>query len=131
MVRVADGMVAAAAEAGGDHDEAAKIAARLADQLLKLGPKEKVNIAVIRLANRGQSQAGDKAASEISDKLAGALHASQRWKLVERIDLQAILEEKDLIRAESDTQAILADPRLQKRLAGADYLILGGVSSGR
>ena len=66
--------------------------------------------------------------TNLSETLSAALHEKGKWQVVERIDLAAILNEKDLIRAESDTDAILNDPRLRKRLLGADYLVIGGVT---
>jgi hypothetical protein len=128
LVSVADGSLAATARGAGSSRSIPRLADDLAGQLIDDGPKRAVRIAVIALRDRSKSDTGRAAAAELSDSLSAALHEKGKWQVVERIDLAAILNEKDLIRAQSDAAAILNDPRLRKRLVGADYLVLGGVT---
>jgi hypothetical protein len=129
LVSVADGSLAATARGAGSSRSIPRLADDLAGQLIDDGPKRAVRIAVIALRDRSKSDTSRAAAAELSDSLSAALHEKGKWQVVERIDLAAILNEKDLIRAQSDAEAILNDPRLRKRLVGADYLVLGGVTA--
>jgi hypothetical protein len=82
-------------------------------------------LAVATLRDRTGSAKSRPVVEALTDKLAGALVAAGHFDVKERVNLRAILEERDL-----EAAALVENPRVREKLAGIDYLILGGVAAG-
>ncbi len=123
MISVADGSGVGSATVQGSVDGLAPLAKDLAAQLTRSPVRKGEPIAFITLRNRSKSALGSIMADEIADKVAGALIAARWFDVKERIDLRAILDEKDL-----DTAGIVKDEDVRQKLAGVKYIIIGGVT---
>ena len=47
-----------------------------------------------------------------------------------RVDVKAILFEKDFQQAQLDSADVLKDPRIRPKIASVDYVVIGGVTVG-
>ncbi len=80
-------------------------------------------IAVIGLRNRSGTGEGKTIADELADKIQGALIDTGWFDVKERIDLRGVLNEQEL-----ETAGIVGNKDAQKKLAGAKYVVTGGVT---
>lgn len=80
-------------------------------------------IAVVSLRNRSRTNQGKIIADELADKVQGALIDTGWFDVKERIDLRAVLDEKDL-----DTAGIVKNDSVRKKLSGVKYIVIGGVT---
>ena len=81
------------------------------------------SIAVVSLRNRSGTSQGKTIADELADKVTGSLIDSGWFDVKERIDLRAVLDEKEL-----ETAGILKNENVRKKLAGVKYIVIGGVT---
>ena len=81
------------------------------------------SIAVVSLRNRSSTDHGRTVADELADKLTGDLVSLDWFKVKERLDLRAILDEKDLEKA-----AIVKNAAVKKKLANIKYIVVGGLT---
>lgn len=123
VLDVATGSAVRAATAVGSRLQLDDIATRIvADLELELGMAgSTVAVAVFR--SRGGSQPAIAIARELADKVAGKLILLKTIQVKERIELGAILDERDLQAA-----GLIDNPDLRKRLEGVDFLIIGAIS---
>ena len=125
IVKVSDGSAVAQAGGGSGSDDlknlASVLARRLRGEVLVKGEP----IAVVSLRNRSGSAIGRVIADEIADKLTGELIGTKWFAVKDRIDLRAILDEKDL-----EKSKIVRSLEVQRKLAGVKYIVVGGVTAG-
>jgi len=123
MISVDDGSGVGSATIQGDVNGLAPLAKDLAGQLTLSPARKGETVAFVSLRNRNKSAIGSVIADEIADKVTGALIAARWFEVKERIDLRAILDEKDL-----DTAGIVKNENVRKKLAGVKYIVIGGVT---
>ncbi len=125
LVRVADGAVMAGASHRGQSDALDELARSLVEALVHeyraTGRAE--SVAVVSLRDRSGTPEGQMVADELADKLTDALLKRSEMSVRERIDLRALLDERDL-----EAAAIVHSPPVRGRLGGTDCVVLGGVS---
>jgi curli biogenesis system outer membrane secretion channel CsgG len=123
IIGVSDGVGVASASGeatGGKLDVLAKgLAGKLKEGMVVKGE----SVAVVSLRNRSGTTQGKVIADELADKVQGALIDTGWFDVKERIDLRAVLDEKDL-----DTAGIVKNENVRKKLAGVKYIIIGGVT---
>jgi len=123
LVRVSDGAIMASASDYDELDDLDDLAESLADDLEDGKAKEGKAVAVASLRNRTGSKQCRQLADELQEKLIGELTNSGYFVMRERLELRAILDEKDL-----ESSSVVRNPKVQSKLANVDYLLLGGVS---
>lgn len=124
VIRVADGTAVCQAGGRARPDDLQALARTLVEKLKEGMPVRGESIAVASLRNRSGSESGRVISDEMADKIAGALIDSKWFEVKERIDLRAIMEEKDL-----DTAAIINNPKVRTKLGGIKYLVIGGATA--
>lgn len=124
IIRVSDGSAISQATGTGTSDDLGSIA-QLAVNKLNADDIHGESIAVASLRNRNGSSASQVIADELGDKITGSLIAAGDFDVKERIDLRAILDEKDLELAEIVTES----PQVRQKLSGIKYLVVGGVTA--
>ena len=75
------------------------------------------------LRNRSGTKDARVVADELADKLTGALVSLNWFKVKERLDLRAILDEKDLGEA-----AVVKNDAVKKKLTNVKYVVVGAVT---
>ena len=123
LVSVADGSIIASST---NYDELADLddlADDLADDLEGGKAIKGKAIAVASLRNRSETDQCKQIADELLQKIEGELVSQGYFSVRERLELRSILDEKDL-----ESSSVVKNPKVQKKLAGVDYLLLGGVS---
>ena len=123
LVRTADGAAIGQASGRARLSELEYLAQALAEKLRDDALVKGESVAVVTLRNRDGTPQGRAAAEELADKVAGALIATRWFQVHERIDLRAILDEKDLEAAD-----IVKNPKVAEKLAGAKLIVIGGVT---
>lgn len=123
LVRVSDGTVVAKASGDDDLDDLDDLADNLADDLEDGQAKRGKAIAVATLRSRTDSDQCRQLTDELQQKLIGKLTDAEYFVVRERLELRAILDEKDL-----ESSSVVKNPKVQSKLANVDYLLLGGVS---
>ncbi len=128
LVRVRDAAVVASASGRAAPARLDGLARSLSKELSTTRLPDGAKVAVVTFRNRSETRAGKATASELADKLSGALQAAGTWRMHERIDLSKVLDEKDFALSQGNSAKLLAKPEMQRRLAGVDYLVVGAVS---
>ncbi|HUT61348.1 MAG TPA: CsgG/HfaB family protein [Phycisphaerae bacterium] len=128
LVAVSDGSIVAQASGTSSQGRIGLLAESLANTLRKSGVGEGKSVAVLTMRNRGGTQDGAVACEEISDRLTNALVDLHWYRVRERVNVKAILDEKDFQTSQMDSTQILQNPRIRESITGVDYVILGGVS---
>ena len=123
LVSVADGSIVASASDYDELDDLDDLADNLADDLEGGKTTKGQSVAVATLRNRTGTKQCKQIADELHEKIAGELTTQGYFKVQERLELRAILDEKDL-----ESSSVVKNPKVRKKLAGVDYLLLGGVS---
>ncbi len=123
IVRISDGTAVASASASGKSDELSTLAETLADTLKRSMPEENLPVAVATLRDRTGTTQGRQFSDELVDKVANALVDLQWFDVKERIDLRAILDERDL-----ESSDIVKNPKVIEKLSSVDYLVIGGIT---
>jgi hypothetical protein len=126
IIRVSDGTAVSEASGRCRADDLQSLAKALVEKLKEDMLVKDETIAVGSLRNRSGDEAGKVVADEAADKIAGALISAKWFEVKERIDLRALLEEKDL-----ETASIVQNPKLKQKLGGIKYLLIGGVTVSR
>lgn len=126
IIRVSDGSAVGEATARTRFDELDALAKALAEKLRDDFIVKGEPIAVISLRNRSGDDRGRSVAAEVADKLMGALIATKWFDVKERIDLRALVDEKDL-----DGAGIVRYPKVRGKLAGVRFVIIGGVTTSK
>jgi hypothetical protein len=124
IIRVSDGTAVSSASGQCKADDLQSLANALVDKLRADMLVKDESVAVGSLRNRSGTEAGKIVADEVADKIAGALIATKWFQVKERIDLRAILDEKDL-----ETADIVQNPKLKRKLGNIKYLVIGGVTA--
>lgn len=104
------------------------MAKSLAEKFQQGMPAKGKSIAVLTFRNRSKNEKCAVACEELSDKLTGALIETKWFSVKARIDVKAILDEKDFQAAQLDSADILKDPRIRARITGVEYIVIGGVT---
>ena len=123
LVRASDGTVVAGATGQARREQLEPLAAALAGKLKEGVLVKGETVAVATLANRSGTDGCRVVADELADKTTGALVALGWFDVKERIGLRALLDEKEL-----DSAEIVKNPKVQGRLAGVKFLVIGGVT---
>jgi len=123
LVSVADGSVVASATDYDELDDLDDLADNLADDLEGGKTTKGQSVAVATLGNRSGTDECKRIGDELLQKIQGELVSQGYFKVQERLELRAILDEKDL-----ESSSVVKNPKVRKKLAGVDYLLLGGVS---
>jgi TolB-like protein len=123
VIAVKDGTALASASDENTPHRLEDLARSLAHKLKDATPVKGRSISVVSLRNRSGTNEGRAIADELADKVVGALIGTQWFDVKERIDLRPILGEKDLEGAN-----ILKNPQVQGKLAGVEYIVIGGVT---
>jgi len=123
LVNVADGSVVASASDDDKLTDLDDLADSLADDLE--GPKTPRGqaVAVATLRNRSGTEECKRIADTLRDKITTELTNGRYFDVKERLELRAILDERDL-----ESSSVVKNPKVRKKLANVDYLLLGGVS---
>ena len=122
-VRVSDGSIIAIASGRGTSGRLEDLAAATVGQLQEGLTGFGKPIAVVSLRNRSGGDCGRIVADELADKVTGGLVRVGRFDVKERVDLTALLAERDL-----DSAGIVRNEEVRRRLAGVDYVIIGGIT---
>lgn len=123
IVRVADGSVVASATGRAPISKLEGLAKALADKLRRDVFVKGESIAVLSLRDRSGTKQGRAAADELADKLTGSLADTGWFEVKERVDLRALLEEKDL-----ESAGIVKRENVREKLADIRYVVIGGVT---
>ena len=130
LIAVSNGAIAAQAKGSAAASELDRLAGALAAKLAKDAPDKGKSAAVLTLRNRSGSPAGAAACEELADKLTGSFAEAKRFEMRTRVDVKAILFEKDFQQAQLDSADVLKDPRIRPKIASVDYVVIGGVTVG-
>ena len=123
IIAVSDGAGIANASGEAASNKLDVLAKGLAGKLKEGMVVKSESIAVVSLRNRSGTSQGKVIADELADKVQGSLIDTGWFDVKERIDLRAILDEKDL-----DTAGIVKNENVRKKLAGVKYIVIGGVT---
>ena len=123
IARVVDGSSIAHGSGRETADKLERLAKALAGQLRDGMLAKGESIAVVTLRNRSGTRHGRVIADELADKVTGALIDTGWFDVKERIDLRAILGEKDL-----ESAGIVKQAKVKEKLAGIKYIVIGGVT---
>ena len=123
MIRASDASVVASVSGESTVERMSELAKAAAGKLREEMPIKGESLAVVSLRNRSATGRGKVVADELADKLAGALVETGWFQVKERIDLRAIVEEKDL-----DATGMVTNETVKRKLAGVKYIVIGGVT---
>jgi hypothetical protein len=123
VVRVSDASVVASASGHAASDSLMALATALAEKLKEGMMVRGERIAVVTFRNRGGGARGRALADEVADKLSGALVNTRWFDVKERIDLQAVADQKAL-----ESTDLVKNPDVKQRLAGVRYIVIGGIT---
>ena len=123
IIDVSDASLVASASDSARNNELKELAKDLAKDLKKGMSLKGQSIAVANFRNRSGTALGRTMSDDLSEKLSGALHKTGWFKVKERLDLSAILDEQDL-----DNSRIVNNPAVRRKLSGINYVVLGGVT---
>ncbi len=123
LVSVADGAIVATASSHEELADLDDLADDLADDLEGGKTKKGQAVTVATLRNRSGTDQCKRIGDELLQKIEGELVSQGYFAVHERLELRAILDEKDL-----ESSSVVKNPKVRKKLAGVDYLLLGGVS---
>ena len=127
IARVADASLVASASAKGRSTKLDALAAQLLDSLkatLKEDSRARpLTIAVTGLRNRTGTPQAKAVIDALIDKLTNVMIASDSFDAKERVDLSALVDEKDLEIAE-----IVSRTNVKEKLAGVRFVVVGGVT---
>jgi hypothetical protein len=124
IIAVSDGSGLANASGEAASNKLDVLAKGLAGKLREGMVVKGESIAVVTLRNRSGTRQGKVVADELADKVQGALIDTAWFDVKERIDLRAVLDEKDL-----DTAGMVKNENVRKKLAGVKYIVIGGVTA--
>ena len=123
VVSVADGSIVASATGEAASENRGALAHALAEKVKEGIFIKGETLAVVSLRNRSGTQDGRIVADELADKLTGALVDLDWFQVKERLDLRALLDEKDLGKA-----AIVKNDAVKKKLTHVKYIVVGAVT---
>jgi len=123
LILVSDGTAVGKASANMKNGDLAMLADTLASELQEYVPLQGEAVAVANLRNRSENMLGKAISTELADKIAGSLIAGGWFDVKERIDLTAIIEEKDL-----ENSDIVKNREVISQLSGVKYVVIGGVT---
>ncbi len=124
IVKVSDGSVVASATGRAPVSKLEGLAEALADKLRRGVFVKGESIAVLSLRDRSGTKQGRAIADELADKLSGALTDTGWFRVKERIELRAMLAEKDL-----ESAGVVKRENVRERLADIRYVVIGGVTT--
>jgi curli biogenesis system outer membrane secretion channel CsgG len=128
LIAVRDGSILDHAEGACGLSALDTLAKDLAEKF-RGGMSEKgKTIAVLTFRNRSRSEKCAVVCEELADKITGALVETRHFAVKSRIDVKAILDEKSYQAAQLDSSKILDDPKIRAKIAGVDYVVIGGVT---
>lgn len=123
VVAVRDGLSVASASGEASLEKLGQLAKALAGKLRREILVKGESIAVVSLRNRSNTDQGRTTAEELADKLSGALIKTGWFNVKERVDLRAVLGEREL-----DTAGIVNNDRARQKFTGIKYVVIGGVT---
>jgi TolB-like protein len=128
IVRVADGRQIANASGRSVAGVTPQLVRSLAGGLCK-PLDDGASVAVVTFRDRSNTRTGRATADELADKLSAAIHDLGTLRVVERIDLRAVMDERDFARSQLEADELLKDRALRKRLEAVEYIVVGGVTT--
>jgi curli biogenesis system outer membrane secretion channel CsgG len=123
MIHTSDASVTASVSGESAVERMSELAKAAAGKFRDEMPIKGESLAVVSLRNRSATSQGKVVADELADKLVGALVELGWFQVKERIDLRAIVGEKDL-----DAAGMVRNEAVKQKLAGVRYVVIGGVT---